>query len=111
MVKVSGGGRGGRNQELVLAAAHTGSLEGTGRHTAIMSLGTDGRDGPTPAAGAFADCRTMEKARRAGLDALSMLDDNDSHGFFSSVGDDVVTGPTGTNVMDLALVLKCDDDG
>ena len=40
-----------------------------------------------------------------------MLDDNDSHGFFSSVGDDVVTGPTGTNVMDLALVLKCDDDG
>ena len=111
VVKVRGQGRGGRNQELVLAAAQIGSLEASGRNTAIMAVGTDGRDGPTPAAGAFADHRTMEKARRAGLDALSMLDDNDSYGFFSSVGDDVVTGPTGTNVMDLALVLVGGDDG
>lgn len=105
VVTVRGRGRGGRNQELVLAAALTWSREGSTSKAAIMALGTDGRDGPTPAAGAYADPGTVWMGTSKGSDALSMLNDNNAYGFFSSVGGDVVTGPTGTNVMDLALVL------
>ena len=108
VVRVLGAGRGGRNQELVLAAAHAWSTGQDTGNAAVMALGTDGRDGPTPVAGAFADRRTVEQAKQKGLDALSMLNDNDSFGFFSSVGGHLTTGPTGTNVMDLALVLVGD---
>jgi hydroxypyruvate reductase len=68
-------------------------------------MGTDGRDGPTPVAGAFADSETVAKALAEGLDARAMLDDNDTYGFFSSEGGALVTGPTGTNVMDLVLIM------
>jgi len=100
-VTVRGRGRGGRNQELALAAAL--ELEGGPRAT-LLAAGTDGGDGPTEAAGAFADAATVERGRRAGRDARAALEDNDSHGFFEAEGGLFVTGPTGTNVMDLALL-------
>jgi len=100
-VTVRGPGRGGRSQELALAAA----LElGAGPAIALLAAGTDGVDGPTSAAGAFADCGTVSRGRAAGVDAQRALAENDSHGFFAVEGGLLVTGPTGTNVMDLALV-------
>ncbi|MCK7525201.1 MAG: hypothetical protein MZV64_50150 [Ignavibacteriales bacterium] len=71
----------------------------------ILSLGTDGIDGPTDAAGAWADLRTVNTARALGLDPADYLDDNDSYGFFKQTGNLIVTGPTGTNVMDLRVFL------
>jgi glycerate-2-kinase len=71
---------------------------------ALLAAGTDGSDGPTDAAGAFADEGTVERGRRAGVDALAALAENDSYGFFAAEGGLWVTGPTRTNVMDLALV-------
>jgi hydroxypyruvate reductase len=101
-VTVRGGGRGGRNQELVLAAAPgIAGLEGV----LVLSAGTDGTDGPTDAAGAVADGETVSRARAAGLDPRAALDGNDAYPFFQALGDLVVTGPTRTNVMDLRLVL------
>jgi glycerate 2-kinase len=100
-VTVSGGGRGGRNQELALAAAL--ELEGDPALT-LLAAGTDGTDGPTDAAGAFADGKTVERGRRAGVSASVCLDANDSYRFFSAEGGHLHTGPTGTNVMDLVLV-------
>ncbi|TFG96049.1 MAG: hypothetical protein E4H11_04050, partial [Myxococcales bacterium] len=90
-----------RSQELALAAAI--DLDG-GPPTALLAAGTDGSDGPTPAAGAYADEQTLRRARRAGVDALAALADNASHPFFRAEGGLFVTGPTRTNVMDLALV-------
>jgi glycerate-2-kinase len=100
-VTVRGPGRGGRSQELALAAAL--ELDG-GPPTALLAAGTDGSDGPTDAAGAYADEGTLARARRAGLDARAALAANDSHAFFRAEGGLFVTGPTRTNVMDLALV-------
>ncbi len=100
-VTVRGPGRGGRSQELALAAAL--ELDG-GPPTALLAAGTDGNDGPTGAAGAYADEGTLARSRRAGLDARAALAANDSHAFFRAEGGLFVTGPTRTNVMDLALV-------
>ncbi len=100
-VRVRGAGRGGRNQELALAAAF--GLAGDARAT-LLAAGTDGSDGPTEVAGAFADGGTLARARRLGLDARAALERNDSGGFFSAEGGAFVTGPTRTNVMDLALL-------
>lgn len=101
-VVVEGDGIGGRNQEAVLAAA----LELEGRPgVLVFSVGTDGVDGPTSAAGAVATGSTVGRARDAGLDAADHLARNDSHPFFDALDDLVVTGPTGTNVMDLMGVL------
>ena len=100
-VTVRGTGLGGRSQELALAAAL--NLD-SGPPTALLAAGTDGSDGPTPAAGAYADERTLARARLAGLDARSALAANASHPFFRAEGGLFVTGPTRTNVMDLALV-------
>lgn len=102
-VAVRGGGVGGRNQELVLAAAI--ALDGFDRPLVIASVGTDGVDGPTPAAGALATPQTAARARALGLDPSAMMADNDSHTFFSALGATIVTGPTGTNVNDLAIIL------
>lgn len=100
-VTVRGGGRGGRSQELALAAA----LEFAGEDAvALLAAGTDGVDGPTHAAGAFVDSGTVARGRAAGVDARRALAENDSHGFFTAEGGLLVTGPTATNVMDLALV-------
>jgi glycerate-2-kinase len=101
-VTLRGGGKGGRNQELALAAAC--ELEGTSR-VALLAAGTDGTDGPTEAAGAYADGGTVERGRALGLDARAALERNDSHPFFSAEGGLLVTGPTRTNVMDLVLVM------
>ena len=100
-VTVVGRGRGGRSQELALAAAI--ALDG-GEATALLAAGTDGTDGPTDAAGAFADEGTLARARELGLDPQGALAHNDSGGFFGALGELFVTGPTRTNVMDLALV-------
>lgn len=98
-VTVRGGGLGGRNQEFVLAAAI--ALEGVEGVT-VFSAGTDGIDGPTDAAGAVSD-------GQVGPDARAYLDNNDSYHFFERTSGLVMTGPTGTNVMDIRLMLVTSD--
>lgn len=100
-VTVRGDGLGGRSQELALAAAI--ALQGDARIT-LLAAGTDGSDGPTDAAGAFADGGTLARGARAGRDARRCLERHDSYGFFQAEGGILRTGPTGTNVMDLCLV-------
>ena len=98
-------GRGGRNQEFALAAA----LAMTDRHVqgewSIASIGTDGIDGPTDAAGAIVDSTTVSRAAAAGVDPHVALETHDSYPFFQRLGDLVVTGPTGTNVGDLQIFV------
>jgi glycerate 2-kinase len=101
-VTVRGKGLGGRNTEMALAFAM--AIEGTSGIT-FLSAGTDGTDGPTDAAGAIVDGQTIPKARALGLDPQSFLDDNDSYHFFEKTGGLIKTGPTGTNVMDLQIIL------
>ncbi len=101
-VTVTGSGKGGRNQELVLSA----SLKIKGyKGVAIASIGTDGIDGPTDAAGAIADGQTTKRASDEGLNAREFLMNNDSYTFFSKLDDLIFTGPTGTNVNDLAVMV------
>jgi len=105
-VTVKGRGKGGRNTEFVLAAlVEMARAEVEGLDWLILSLGTDGIDGPTDAAGAYADVMTIKTAVALGLDPAAYLDDNDSYYFFKQTGNLIVTGPTGTNVMDLRLFL------
>jgi len=99
---VRGSGLGGRNQEFVLAAAI--ALQGA-PDTIIFSGGTDGLDGPTDAAGATADGNTVVRAAALGMDARSYLANNDSYHFFEPLNGLVKTGPTGTNVMDVRVLL------
>jgi len=101
-VTLRGKGRGGRNQELALGAAPL--LDGL-PDVALVTLGTDGEDGPTNAAGAFVSGATLARARIAGLDALAALQNNNSYPFFQALGNLVLTGPTGTNVNDLAFLF------
>ncbi|WP_231713869.1 glycerate kinase type-2 family protein [Desulfosarcina ovata] len=101
-VTLKGTGLGGRNTELALAAAM--ELDGA-RSTLLLSAGTDGTDGPTDAAGAFADGSTLRRAKALGLKPAACLADNDSYHCFASLGDLLITGPTRTNVMDLQIVL------
>jgi glycerate-2-kinase len=100
-VTVRGPGSGGRCQELALAAAL--ALEGT-RGIALLAAGTDGSDGPTDAAGAFADGGSVARGRAAGRDAERDLAANDAHGFFAAEGGLLRTGPTRTNARDLVLI-------
>jgi len=125
-VTVKGHGKGGRNQEFVLAALGPGTEVGTAGQPpspfvspgtevgttrqppspfALASAGTDGIDGPTDAAGAIGDSTTMERARAARLDPRTFLDHNDAYAFFDALGDLIHTGPTGTNVGDLQIIL------
>lgn len=101
-VTVRGGGAGGRNQEMALALATR--LEG---HAGLLAAcaGTDGTDGPTDAAGGIVDGETLSRGASAGLDARDFLARNDSHPFLRATGDLLVTGPTGTNVNDVVIVL------
>ncbi len=101
-VTVRGEGKGGRNQELALAAAL--ALEGV-PNALLVALGTDGTDGPTDAAGAVASGETVADARSLGLDPVASLDNNDSYPFFDALGDLIRTGPTGTNVNDLLFLF------
>ncbi|HEV2282862.1 MAG TPA: glycerate kinase [bacterium] len=101
-VTVTGNGRGGRNQELALAGA--AALEDL-RDALLVGFATDGRDGPTDAAGAAVDGTTVARARRAGLDPARHLRDNNAYPLLDAIGDLIRTGPTGTNVADLVLIL------
>ena len=101
-VKLKGDGKGGRNQEFVLAAAM--KMRGLS-HAVVLSAGTDGTDGPTDAAGALADSTTLERAAEKGLDPSQYLENNDSYHFFAQLSDLYKTGPTNTNVMDIRIVL------
>jgi hydroxypyruvate reductase len=99
-VTVRGRGTGGRCQEFALALAPELAAM---RDVAALAAGTDGSDGPTDAAGAVVDPTTLARARGAGLDVWRALAENDSHPFFAALGDLVVTGPTGSNLMDVYL--------
>jgi hydroxypyruvate reductase len=101
-VTMCGKGKGGRNQELALAAAVSmAGLPGV----LLVALGTDGTDGPTDAAGAVASGETMARASSVGLDAVAHLENNDAYPFFDTLSDLIRTGPTGTNVNDLILIF------
>ncbi|HNS51347.1 MAG TPA: glycerate kinase [Anaerolineae bacterium] len=101
-VTLTGQGKGGRNQELALAAAV--AMEGL-PGVLLVALATDGTDGPTGAAGAAATGDTVARARALGLEPAAYLHDNNSYPFFESLGDLLMTGPTGTNVNDLLLLF------
>ncbi len=97
-------GKGGRNQEFVLACLVRLGLAHIG-DAVILSAGTDGEDGPTDAAGAFGDRDTLSKAQALGLDVRDHLDRHDAYSFFDATGDLLRTGLTGTNVMDVRVML------
>lgn len=101
-VTVKGKGLGGRNMELALAFAM--EIQGIDGIT-FLSAGTDGTDGPTDAAGAIVDGKTIEMARSAGLDPEEYLNNNDSYNFFKKIDGLLITGPTGTNVMDIQIII------
>jgi glycerate-2-kinase len=107
-VTIRGDGRGGRNQELALAAAI--GLNGA-HNLALLSAASDGVDGPTDAAGAWVDGHTIAKAEAAGLDAAAFLEQNDSYTFFSRLDALIKPGLTGTNVNDLVVGLKYTNGG
>ena len=103
-VTVTGKGKGGRNQEFTFAAA--GALQPLGDAVVVTSVGTDGIDGPTDAAGAIGDSTTFARARSAGIeDPGTYLRDNNTYAFFDRLGDLIKTGPTRTNVGDIQIVL------
>jgi hydroxypyruvate reductase/glycerate 2-kinase len=95
-------GKGGRNQEFVLAAIT--KLQPMAE-IVVLSGGTDGEDGPTDAAGAFADAGTVQRAAALGLDAAAFLNRNDAYNFFDQTGDLIKTGLTQTNVMDVRVIV------
>jgi hydroxypyruvate reductase len=100
-VKVTNGGIGGRNQQFALACA----AKIAGENTAVLSAGTDGIDGNSPAAGAVVDGTTMERAQLKGLDIQAALKKFDAYPLFRALGDSIETGPTGNNVRDLRILL------
>jgi glycerate 2-kinase len=101
-VSVIGKGKGGRNQEIALAAAmKLSGLDGV----VVASLSTDGIDGPTDAAGAIADGKTLTRAEKMGLNPEKSLADNDSYNYFAKLDDLLFTGPTSTNVNDVSVIV------
>ncbi|WP_420456099.1 glycerate kinase type-2 family protein [Rubrivirga sp.] len=102
-VAVTGAGRGGRNQEVALAAAL--ALDGADTDAVVLSLGTDGVDGPTDAAGGWASPHTAGRIRAAGLDPAARLADNDAYAALDAAGALVRTGPTHTNVADVIVAM------
>jgi glycerate 2-kinase len=103
-VAVKGDGRGGRNQEFALGAAM--KISGN-RGISLLSIGTDGVDGSTDAAGAIVDGSTIRRAGSLGLSVEEVLSRNDSYRFFKELNDLVMTGPTGTNVNDVSISVVC----
>ena len=102
VVHLTGKGLGGRNQELALAAAPgIAGLE----NAAVFSVGSDGTDGPTDAAGGYVDGDTLTALKAAGLDVFDVLQNNDAYHALKAVDGLIVTGPTGTNVNDVAVAL------
>ncbi len=106
VVKLTGKGKGGRNQELVLgAAAGISGLQGA----AVFSVGSDGTDGPTDAAGGYVDYETADMLHQCGLQISTVLADNDAYHALQKVDGLIFTGPTGTNVNDVAVALRRKD--
>lgn len=106
VVTLTGSGKGGRNQEMALAfLAELAQEPERGRGIHFLSAATDGGDGPTDAAGAFASAEVLEAAGRAGLSIAAALGANDSYTFFDQAGYLLRTGPTMTNVCDLQMVI------
>ena len=101
-VTIKGKGKGGRNQEIALAAGL--ALAGWS-NVLVVCLGTDGTDGPTDAAGGFADGTTVSRATELGLNPLEYLHNNDAYNILAALDDLIITGPTNTNVNDLTLIL------
>ena len=102
VVRLKGSGLGGRNQELVLAAAEV--LDGV-PSTALISVGSDGTDGPTDAAGGYVDSDTVRELEAKGMDIRTYLDNNDAYHALQAVDNLIITGPTGTNVNDVTVGL------
>lgn len=102
VVKLKGKGKGGRNQEIAISAAQ--GLENM-ENVLVFSVGSDGTDGPTDAAGGMADGTTVERLKEIGLSVKDVLDNNDSYNALKAIGDLIITGPTGTNVNDIAVLL------
>ena len=102
VVKLVGHGKGGRNQELALSAAE-GIAGLTG--AAVFSVGSDGTDGPTDAAGGYADADTRDELKAVGLNVYDVLENNDAYNALNAIGGLIFTGPTGTNVNDVAVAL------
>jgi hydroxypyruvate reductase len=100
-VKVANGGVGGRNQQFALACAQKIADE----NITVLSAGTDGIDGNSPAAGAIADGTTLARARSRGLEPAASLFSYDAYPFFDALGDTIMTGPTGNNLRDLRILL------
>lgn len=100
-VKVTNGGVGGRNQQFALVCA----AKIAGENITVLSAGTDGVDGNSPAAGAVADGSTLARAHSTGLDACAALEKFDAYPLFSALGDAIETGPTGNNLRDLRILL------
>lgn len=107
VVHLEGKGRGGRNQELALSASR--GIDGL-KNTLIFSVGSDGTDGPTDAAGGMVTGAFCSECRRLGLSVDAGLDDNDAYTLLEAAGGLIVTGPTGTNVNDLTVLL-CGGEG
>jgi len=101
-VTVKGSGKGGRNQELVLSAAE--GIAGAD-NLLIFSIGSDGTDGPTDAAGGFADGSTLQRLKEKGINIQTVLNNNDSYTALAAINSLIKTGPTGTNVNDLTVIL------
>ena len=102
VVHLTGHGKGGRNQELALAAAR--GIDGI-IGTAVFSVGSDGTDGPTDAAGGYVDYQTAAELKSQGIDIYNVLQDNDAYHALEKTGGLIITGPTGTNVNDVAVAL------
>lgn len=102
-VRLTGTGRGGRNQELSLHVAK--ALNGLERPWLFLSGGTDGRDGPTDAAGGIVDAGTLDRAEAAGVDTRALLTNNDSYAVLAAAGDLLMTEATGTNVADVQVLI------
>ena len=102
MVKLTGKGLGGRNQEIALAAA--AGISGMA-NAAVFSVGSDGTDGPTDAAGGYVDGDTVAELRRQGLNVDAVLQNNDAYHALEKTGGLIITGATGTNVNDVAVAL------
>ncbi len=102
-VTIRGKGLGGRNQEFCLATAM--EIMDLPARVVILSGGTDGNDGPTPAAGAIVDPLTVNRGKSKGMDVSYYLENNDSYHFFQEIDELLITGPTNTNVMDVRIIL------
>ena len=100
-VHVENGGTGGRNQQFALYCAE----KIAGENVCILSAGSDGIDGNSPAAGAIVDGTTLERAKKLGLDAADHLSNFNAYPFFEALGDAILTGPTGNNLRDLRILL------